>query len=467
MSINYQRVYTPGATIPVFAGLTPTNASVVPFIATSVQCIYFAQWAYGLLANSQFVTGIEPVSCTGSDCTAIFLPGGLGTVRLQTSNLNVTFLNGTNLPDSSAVIINNAPGYQVEFFPIDPSYLFDPHDCSIYGEEREDGFQVCVASENSSLLAGMYNESLVWPDLVGWSICPSPQFYTGQCYADLNWTYTLQQATAMKVFKRYSTVAYDRHNLSILSIESISPPQLVELSAPDYRYLFNSIFTPKANATSVDTEMINSLLYQIGWGLRIVHDEFREDTYSPLSFLRGVLAIPVQFTVTAWQFVNATAFSLDPQSSEFALPPDLEVTASSAESTYRALSTKPWTVYFFMGLVSLLVVYGNLFFVFLYSQRATVPNTSAFAEVDTSSKSAYPPTQLVRPVRDYSSALREAGISNAQTTKIVQALERKRIRLIEMDSALPDEKFLLLAVTAVNSPVEVENFRSLSTGVIY
>ena len=213
--------------------------------------------------------------------------------------------------------------------------------------------------------------------------------------------------------------------------------------------------------------MTNSLLYQIGWGLRLAQDEFRDDTYSPLNFLRGMLTVPVQFTVIAWQFVNATAYALDPETSDFALPADLEVTASAAESTYRALSTKPWTVYFFMGLVALLVFWSNLFFGFMYTQQAIVPNTSAFAEVDASSKSAYPRSQRVRPVRDYSTALREAGISNAQTATIVQALRNKTIRLIEMDGVLPEEKFLLLAVTSIDSLIEMESFRSLSTGVMY
>jgi hypothetical protein len=76
------------------------------------------------------------------------------TARLQTANLNVTLLNGTTLDEASTVIISDAPGFQLEFFPIEPSYLFDPHNCTIYGESRGDGLQLCVASQNSTILAG-------------------------------------------------------------------------------------------------------------------------------------------------------------------------------------------------------------------------------------------------------------------------------------------------------------------------
>lgn len=116
--------------------------------------MYFVQWAYTILGTSKFVTGISSTTCNSEDCTAVFLPGGIETVRLQTTNLNVTLLNGTTLGGTSTILISDAPGYQLEFFPIDPNYLFDPHNCTIYGEGREDGIQLCMASDNYTILAG-------------------------------------------------------------------------------------------------------------------------------------------------------------------------------------------------------------------------------------------------------------------------------------------------------------------------
>src|SRR5277367_886335 len=136
--------------------------------------------------------------------------------------------------------------------------------------------------------------------------------------------YTLEQSTSLNIFKRYSTVAYDRRNLSILRVESISDPEPVEINASDLHRVFSFILSPGSNAISDDTELTNVLLFQIGWGLRLSQDDFPDDKDSPLNFLRGFLTIPIQFSTVAWQFVNATVFASDPQSTLHALHPDLD-----------------------------------------------------------------------------------------------------------------------------------------------
>jgi len=119
--------------------------------------IYYIQWAYVILGVSKYVVGVSPSTCQGygSDCTAVFLPGGIETARLQTGNLNSTLLNGTILQDSSAMLINNAPGYQLEFFPVG-YYDFDPSECVVYGQEQNDSLKICLSSQGSTILAGSY-----------------------------------------------------------------------------------------------------------------------------------------------------------------------------------------------------------------------------------------------------------------------------------------------------------------------
>jgi len=46
----------------------------------------------------------------------VFLPGGLEVARLHTGNLNSTLLNGTALDNSPTILINDAPGFQLDFF---------------------------------------------------------------------------------------------------------------------------------------------------------------------------------------------------------------------------------------------------------------------------------------------------------------------------------------------------------------
>jgi len=156
VSISYENLYTPVSTIPVFAGLTPVDiTSLVGLVPTSVLCIYFSQWAYGILGASKYVTGISSPTCNGNDCTAVFLPGGIETTRLQTGNLNLTLLKGTMVEDFSSILINHAPGYQLEFSSIPSGFSFAPSDCALYGEQRGDGLQICVSSENATILAGI------------------------------------------------------------------------------------------------------------------------------------------------------------------------------------------------------------------------------------------------------------------------------------------------------------------------
>ena len=154
VGINYKNFYTAEETIPVLAGLSPVNSSFIDSIPSSVMSVYLTQWSYGIIATSKFVTGISSQTCKGSDCTAVFLPGGVETARMRTGNLNSTLLNGTLFSDSQAILISDAPGYQLEFSSIDLGYAFDPANCTVFGKERGEGFMLCLASHEYTLLAG-------------------------------------------------------------------------------------------------------------------------------------------------------------------------------------------------------------------------------------------------------------------------------------------------------------------------
>jgi hypothetical protein len=65
-------------------------------------------------------------------------------------------LNGTALDNSATIVINRAPGYQLDYFSLDPSYVFDGASCTVYGKERGQGLQLCLASVNTTLVAGLF-----------------------------------------------------------------------------------------------------------------------------------------------------------------------------------------------------------------------------------------------------------------------------------------------------------------------
>lgn len=118
--------------------------------------IYFLGWTASILWVSKYVIGIPAVACI-DNCTSIFLPGGLETVRLLNTNLNITLLEGGIFGRSDAVIIPKAPGYHLEFFPKDPEFSFNTTtDCMLFGQSRGQGLYMCIASKESTLIAGEF-----------------------------------------------------------------------------------------------------------------------------------------------------------------------------------------------------------------------------------------------------------------------------------------------------------------------
>jgi hypothetical protein len=111
----------------------------------------------GFLGASNFVIGIDPISCSGINCTSFYLPGGLLLARRTDETLNGTLLNlnASLVNAGQAVLLNNAPGYQLEFFPVHDDFSFNTAtDCAIFGESRQDGLHLCIGSNNSTLVLG-------------------------------------------------------------------------------------------------------------------------------------------------------------------------------------------------------------------------------------------------------------------------------------------------------------------------
>lgn len=174
----------------------------------------------------------------------------------------------------------------------------------------------------------------------------------------------------------------------------------------------------------------------------------------------------------AWEWVNATSNLTD---AEFALPADLETTASLAEVTYRA-KAKPWTVCVFMLLTAILLIWCNTIVLWILSQQTTSPNLSDFVEVDISAKASH--SRLVQEqennedkdeVEEFTSMLRRQGLGNAESSAVLQSLREKRLRVAAVDNADVGCKSLVL-VTASEGDKGLEEAQSLGVlqrGKIY
>jgi hypothetical protein len=384
--------------------------------------------------------GIAAETCSGPNCTAVFLPGGISAPRERTSILNESLFDGGALDAFPAILVQNAPGYQLEFSSTD--FKFNEADCVTYGRDRGDGVYFCIGSNSSTILAG--SSPKIWLNS-GWSVCPTSLYRTGSCYNSTNWTSPLQQSTSLDIFKRYATVAYDRQNSSIVSLETISPPETASINSSDLLAIIGKTLSPAGiNATTDDTSMTEALIFQLGYVLRIQQDRYPDDNHTTVNLLRGVLTIPLQWSFSALVNLNISATEADPNSTRYALPNDTKVLAFTADHTYRAMAKYPLTVYLFLGTAAVLILCSNLLFWYLYLHATVVPNTSFYPEIDVISKSAYPRVGE-RDLGDYNSVLRDAGLGNAHSMDIAKGIKDKVLRVVETDG-VNGEKVLVLAV---------------------
>jgi hypothetical protein len=263
----------------------------------------------------------------------------------------------------------------------------------------------------------------------------------------------------MSIFKRYATVAYDRQNFSILSVESVSPPEPVTYDPSDFRAIYSRTFVPSANKTSDDTIAVEALLFQIGWLLRLYQDDYRDDKETPLTYLQGLLTIPVQFYTAAFEYANATyarnAITLE--GNYLNVPSDLETEVSAALIKFR-VQAKDWTFWVFCGVVSVLTLWCGIIFVWVLSQEAAFPNISSFAEINFGSKWFLPNSQgnlggnsCQSGTEGSQSMLWAKRLGNAETRAIVKTIEDSMTRVAAKKHSTKNEEVIVLATTGLNS----------------
>ena len=150
--------------------MTPVNTllSLIPIIPEdkvqqSIIDVFYTTFGYGLLSDTRFAIGIEPVKCTGSSCTSVFLPGGVQTVRLGNGS---TLFDQQRFGDLTAIIVHDAPGYQLEFYPRENHTFNETTECKTYGEKIGDhegkGIHMCIGSseDGNKTLVGKQVDSI-------------------------------------------------------------------------------------------------------------------------------------------------------------------------------------------------------------------------------------------------------------------------------------------------------------------
>ncbi|EXJ66950.1 uncharacterized protein A1O5_10145 [Cladophialophora psammophila CBS 110553] len=301
-----------------------------------------------ILTDPKFVTSVAAISsgCRGPDCKSLFLPGGLELVL----RADGTPLFDGKEPDDPVIIVHDAPGYQIEFSS--QGFTFNTAvDCQVYGLPIS-ALYACVAGRNNTIFSGFAIYSF---DLMS----------SGACQSDVSWTKDLQASVAVNIYQRTSTVAYDRFNFSILSVESLGPAKVAsdEDSVADLQKLF-SIMYPQLTTIleDIETSIVKFDSSQAWTDLAYLASVYclqAEITAAELflnhgypswingqrDILEGFLAIPVQFGTLLLQEIDKSVL----------LTGGLTTTASFARVSFRVRS-EPWTLIMFTSVVSGLVI---------------------------------------------------------------------------------------------------------------
>ncbi|KAK4164607.1 hypothetical protein QBC43DRAFT_210198 [Cladorrhinum sp. PSN259] len=342
------------AQIPVYAGLIKPDVFVMDLVPAADTAMYFSIWSSSLLTNSMFATDLsfplENFTCT-NDCRAVMMPGGLTIARQAKQYLNESLLFGGVFAETiDTVRIDNGTGMILKFETPDPStVVFNSTECVYTGGQVKNGVQVCVRQINDSIL-------------VGWSACPKALYDRDECTSNPSWrSLPLTSSTLMSLYTIQTTTSYSLSSQSIINVVPLSPaPTQIPLSATEYSRILTRILippsSPPANATVTqlrdfdrDTHNIDALIDAITWMHRTFLKSFPSDRTSATSNLQNLLAVPVQFSVTARSFANYSVVEKGLQDRfQFPLPESMRTLATGGWSKQR-LKILPWAGALFIG----------------------------------------------------------------------------------------------------------------------
>jgi hypothetical protein len=123
-------------------------------VPASVIDLYYQAFTRGILKDGTLVTGIAPLTCSGSGCASYFLPGGLDVVRLAAGGANSSLYEESQLDSQSTVLIKNGSGYHLEYFPVPPDFVFPSASCRTYGGKSNEAIHICIIAQGTQILAG-------------------------------------------------------------------------------------------------------------------------------------------------------------------------------------------------------------------------------------------------------------------------------------------------------------------------
>lgn len=114
-------------------------------------------WSFpSLMTDQAVITTIPPITCSNPSCLSYFLPGAMTLVSFDD---NLPPIGKDNYSDAYVFIVNNAPGYQIEYEDVPPDDLtlsLPDGDCQLYGMPWA-AILICIKKIDNALIGGTYN----------------------------------------------------------------------------------------------------------------------------------------------------------------------------------------------------------------------------------------------------------------------------------------------------------------------
>lgn len=129
---------------------------------------------------------------------------------------------------------------------------------------------------------------------VGSSYCPLAVQSKHACFNDTTWTKPLQIASSLFIYKRYTTVNYDRTNFSILSVTDLSPPEYQTVKLDDYMTALSAVVPGFKPHNDTGTKGDNSALAMYAVTALPLNDNQVARSMS-LHAVRKAMAVPFNY----------------------------------------------------------------------------------------------------------------------------------------------------------------------------
>jgi hypothetical protein len=149
--VSFRATYRELQDFPLLqGGLTSMNTSLV--LDPNFGIYATSDFWWHLPAMMSYGYPVAPVRCVGAACQSLFFSSPLSTVKFH----NETTITGSDSPSATSFILKNAPGYQIEFHPMDKSTNLGLtfQNCRVFGIPIV-AVQVCLRKTNdTALIAG-------------------------------------------------------------------------------------------------------------------------------------------------------------------------------------------------------------------------------------------------------------------------------------------------------------------------